>query len=430
MLESFLAIGILDGPLLTVVYGLAAAAFAALLVRRRLRHWWLTALLSVVAGAATGLVVLWALVDLIDAFGEGAVAHETYFWIAAAFAGTALALANFWMSRWWRKLIAVAGVALFIVAAVLGVNASFGLNPTVGSLFGISTTPDIKVPEHTDSSADPSAPLWQSWHPPADMPATGEVGEVDIPSTASGWDARPAQLYLPPAALVDDPPELPFILMMMGQPGNPDAGFVGEVLDRFAAEHDGLAPIVLVVDQLGEPEADPLCLDTAMGHVETYVMTDAVGWARDRLNILEDRRFWAVAGYSNGGGCAAYYGAKYPDVWGGIISLSGVKYPGVEHSAQVLEDVFGGDEAAYDAVKPTTIMGAHRYTDTTAVFTAGEDDPAYVEWAEANDEAAAAAGMDTTLVIVPEADHGVSALTGGLDAAFPVFYPRWTLAAP
>ena len=41
------------------------------------------------------------------------------------------------------------------------------------------------------------------------------------------------------------------------------------------------APIGLVIDQLGDPAADPLCLDTDRGSVETYVMQDVVPWARE-----------------------------------------------------------------------------------------------------------------------------------------------------
>ena len=38
--------------------------------------------------------------------------------------------------------------------------------------------------------------------------------------------------------------------------------------------------------------------------------------------------------------------------------------------------------------------------------------------------------MITTFFSVPDADHGVSGLLGGLDAGFDVLYPRLGLAAP
>ena len=207
--------------------------------------------------------------------------------------------------------------------------------------------------------------------------------------------------------------------------------FYAKVIDEHAAAHDGLAPIALVVDQLGDPTADPMCLDTDLGKVESYVMQDVVPWAREHLDVLRSAASWTVAGYSNGGGCAAYFGAKYPEVFGNILAVSPVEYAGAEHPQDTLRDVFGGDQAAYDAVKPANIMAAKApYPDSTAVFTAGENDPAYVASATALTDAATAAGIAASRFLVPGADHGVSALLGGLDHGFDVLYPRLGLVAP
>ena len=54
------------------------------------------------------------------------------------------------------------------------------------------------------------------------MPAVSRNGPVIIPATVSGFRARDAHLYLPPAVLVPNPPELPVLVMMMGLPGGPD----------------------------------------------------------------------------------------------------------------------------------------------------------------------------------------------------------------
>lgn len=140
-----------------------------------------------------------------------------------------------------------------------------------------------------------------------------------IPGTLSGFTARPAGIYLPPAALVDSPPALPLVVMMMGQPGDPDPRFAAESLNEFAAQNRGLAPIIIVADQLGNSLVDDLCLDTArFGNAETYINKDVVDWARSNLNVIGDARHWTVAGYSHGGQCAISFGAKYPEIWGNI----------------------------------------------------------------------------------------------------------------
>jgi enterochelin esterase-like enzyme len=186
-----------------------------------------------------------------------------------------------------------------------------------------------------------------------------------------------------------------------------------------------------VVDQLGDPTKDPLCLDTAMGRAETYIMQDVVPWAKQHLDVLQGRQYTTVAGYSNGGQCAAYLGAKYPEVFGNILAISPVEYAGAEQSDDVLRSVFGSVQAAYDAVKPANIMASKApYPDTTAIFTAGENDPGFAPGAERLAAAAQAAGMTTTFFLVPEADHGVSGLNGGLEKGFEVLYPRLGLAAP
>jgi enterochelin esterase-like enzyme len=431
--DLLLDINVVEGPFLITVYAIAAAFFIYLLGRGDGWPWVLTVIVVLIVGAMVGAGVLWITVNVLDSFG-GPVAAAAWLWVPAAFAGFALAIWNLWNSRWWRKLIAVVAVPVFSLTAMLGINAAYGLDPTLGALLGISTTGtiDIVVPAETPG-ADPAEPLYVTWTPPADMPATGTIGVPDpgVPNTTSGFPARPAQLYLPPAALVTDAPRLPLVVMMMGQPGDPDATFIGAVLDDYAAQHDGLAPIALVVDQLGDPTKDPLCLDTDMGHVETYLMQDVVPWAKANLNVLQGRQFTIVAGYSNGGQCAAYFGAKYPEVFGNILSISPDEYPGAEQSDHVLETVFDGDQLAYEAVKPANIMASKApYPDTTAIFTAGANDGAFAPGAQRLADAAMAAGMATTFFLVPDADHGVSGLNGGLEKGFEVLYPRLGLAAP
>ena len=433
MWDLLLDISVVEGPFLITLYAIAAAFFIYLLGRGDGWSWVLTVIVVLIVGAIVGVATLWVAVNVLDSFG-GPLVDATWWWVAAAFAGSALAIWNLWHSRWWRKLIAVLAIPLFAVTAMFGINAAYGLDPTLGSMLGISTvgTIDIDAPDETPA-ADPTEPLYATWTPPADMPATGTIGTPDpgIPDTNSGFPARPAQLYLPPAALVQDAPPLPLVIMMMGQPGDPDASFIGAVLDEYAAENDGLAPIVLVVDQLGDPTKDPLCLDTAMGRAETYIMQDVVPWAKQHLDVLQGRQYTTVAGYSNGGQCAAYFGAKYPEVFGNILAISPDEYAGAEQSDNVLRSVFGSVQAAYDAVKPANIMASKApYPDTTAIFTAGENDPGFAPGAERLAAAAQAASMTTTFFLVPDADHGVSGLNGGLENGFGVLYPRLGLAAP
>ncbi|WP_173922604.1 esterase family protein [Agromyces sp. Marseille-P2726] len=433
MWDFLLDVEVIDGPFLTTLYVLSAAVFIYLLGRGSGTSWVLTVVVLLIVGAMVGAGALWFAVNPLDSFG-GPVIDAAWSWVAAASAGITLAIWNLWHSRWWRKLIASLAIPLFAMTAVFGINAAYGLNPTFGSMLHISRAATIDIdPPDAPPPADPAEPLYLTWTPPPDMPAAGASGIVEggVPSTSSGFPARPAQVYLPPAALVEEPPRLPLVIMMMGQPGDPDVRFIAEVLDGYAAEHDGLAPIALVIDQLGDPSIDPLCLDTERGNAETYVMQDVVPWARANLAVLQGPAFTTVAGYSNGGGCATYFGAKHPQVFGNILAVSPVEFAGAEHNDDVLASVFDGNQAAYDAVKPVNIMAANApYPDTTAIFTVGADDPGFAPGAERLADAAVEAGMTTTFILVPDADHGVSGLNGGLEAGFGVLYPRLGLAPP
>ena len=431
-LDALWATDIVDGPVIIVVFTLSALALVYLLLRPPIRRWSLTTLIAASAGALVAVLIWFVTVRTFNLFGMS-LGHGTYLWLAATCAGISLAIANLWRARRLRRSVSAAAVVLFLVAGTLGINAGFGLDRTLGSLLGISTLKPIALtpPSGAPTASHPAGPLWRNWTPPAGLPSAGTIGTQVIPNTISGFSSRPAGIYLPPAALVPDAPALPLVVMLMGQPGNPDPEYIAATLDRAAARHGGLAPIVIVADQLGDPGLDPLCLDTAAyGRAETFLTQDVVNWARENLNIIQDRRYWTIAGYSNGGQCAVSLAAKHPDLWSNVIDISGEEFLGSEIQAATLRDVFGGDQAAYDAQKPINLLAGHHYPGTVAVFTVGSDDTGFIPGQRLLAAAAEKAGMAVTYWESPNGGHGLPALTDGLDKAFQVLYPQLGLAAP
>lgn len=430
-MDAIWDIPIIDGPVPWIVYGTAIVIAVVLVLRRpTVRNVVLFAVC--VFGMAIVGVALFFVLNALDAFGTE-LPHALLPWVIAAFGGIGLSIASMIGSRVWRTIVAAVGIVAFVLTGTLGINAYYGLNPTLGSLFGIIVEHDIPLPTpNPDSTA--AGPLYQSWQPPAGMPSQGTQGTQQIPGTVSGFTARPAGIYLPPAALVADPPALPLVVMMMGHPGNPDPTAISAVLDTFAAQHEGLAPIVIVADQLGHDGTDdPACADSSLhGNAETYINVDVVNWAKKNLNVLQDASSWVIAGYSNGGGCAIKYGAEHPDIWKNIIDVSGEEFPGSEDQATVVAQIYGGDQASFDAVRPISTLQRNtgKYAGVTAVFSAGANDPEYVAAATKVADAAKAAGMTTTLDIIPGADHGGTGLNGGLTEGFTVLYPVLGLSAP
>ncbi len=433
MLTWLLEIDVIDGPFPYVVWGMTAIAVLLLLIRRLTARWVIRLLLGVLIGAVIGVVTVY-FVDTTEAFGED-LPPPLAWWVGGTLAAIGLAVVSLWDNRRWRKIVAVVLIVLALLSGTLGVNAAFGIDRTIGAMLGVSALDPIN-PDGPHGGPTATGPIYQSWNPPADMPAKGKVGLLTgssaIPST-TGFAPRDASLYLPPAAQVPDAPALPLVVMMMGMPGNPDPSFIADALDGLAAKNRGLAPIVIVADQLGQPDQDPVCVDSKKyGGVSTYFNQDIVAYAKSKLNIIDDPKYWTIAGYSNGGACAFMWGTEYPEIWGNIVSISGDEFPGVEDQRSVLQEFYGGDQKAYDASKPAAWIQQNRgrFAGHVAVFTVGQNDPGFVPGAQRNAKLAQDGGFATTYYVVPGADHVATALQGGLPQAFSVLYPVLGLSPP
>lgn len=443
---SWLSLNIIDGRVVQAFVVASGVAIGYLIFRRvsrsiplghrvprahPVRRWAIIVTVAAASGAVLGVVVLILTEVVFNVFGLPLDA-DTRAWVIGTFAAVGVAVVNLGRERWWRRAIASTSIALFVVSAALGINAGYGLNPTLASVLGFPVGQPLAIPKpihrQLPVQASKPKPLWQTWNAPADMPTSGKMGTIVIPATASGFVARPAYLYLPPAALVADPPVLPILILMMGQPGGPDSSIrYLPTLNQFAASHHGLGPIVLTVDQIGSPMKNPLCIDSPAGKVHTYLMTDVVNYVNSNLHVAVGRLNWAVGGYSNGGECALSFGAKHPDVFGSIVDISGEIGTSLGSVATTIRLGFGGNAAAYDAEQPLTIIKSHHYDDSLAVFTDGSKDSYYgPEGAEA-EAAAKAAGMTTARFIGQGVGHRADAIVYGLPMALPLLYPRWGL---
>jgi len=434
MLAWLLGLDIISGPAPWVLWGITAALIVVLLVRRYTGGRALRALLAVVIGGVLGLALSWML-DAIDAFGTP-LPDPVKWWAAGCFAAIGLGIVSLWDSTAPRKIVAVVTIIASLLSGTIGINAAFGLDRNLGDLLEISTLQpvgELPKPVHT-AAATADAPLYTAWHAPAGMPAHGEVRQLSgasrIPSTA-GFVPRDAAIYLPPAALVADPPVLPVMVQMMGLPGSPTPTAIQTAVDAFAAKHDGLGPIVIVADQLGSSRQNPGCADSkAFGGVNTYFNVDIPEWIRTHLRVPAAPADWTISGYSNGGACSFLYGAQHPEIWGSLASQSGEEWPGWERPAPVLSKVFGGSRAAFDANKPENVLAAHpgAYRGRVAVFTAGAVDHVYGPPARHAADLARVAGFTTTFFAIPGAGHVGPALSVGLDETLRVLAPVWGLA--
>ncbi|MDL9980334.1 alpha/beta hydrolase [Microbacterium sp. ASV49] len=436
-MDVILSIPVLNGPLPVVLYTVALAFAAYLLVRRPSRGRLVASSVGILIGAIAA-VATFVISNVTSAFGEQ-LEFEVLWWATAGFAAAGLAMANLWRSRWWRKLLAALGGVVFLAASAVGINAVYGLDPTIGEMLGVSapgTLITIPIPKPVSTTVPAWVPsdgsLYLAWRAPRNMPVFGRQGYVSIPAAESGFSARPAGLYLPPAALVPDPPPLPLVILMMGFPGQPGPEAVAAVVDRYQQKHQGLGPIVLVADQIGT-QGDPMCADSKQyGKAQTYITKDVINWARQNLHIIQDPDYWALMGYSNGGGCAIKYGALMPSTFRNIVDISGEPFPGSEDSKVALQRIFQGNKAAFEAGKPVNIMRNAKvgsYAGVNAVFTYGAADGVYSEDQKTMSDVARSVGMSVTLTEIAGAAHSGPAFSGGVAAGLHVLCPLWGLSA-
>jgi len=432
MFDWVQTLSIVDGPLFAGSFATAAGAVLILLLPTPgltgSRHWFFVRVLALAAlGAGAGVLLTWLLSDVFNIFGVSLTWVVRIADILASIA-IAIALANLIGTAIWRKVLAVVTIGLAGLGLFLAINVDFGQYPTVGDALGTTYADAAVLPE-----LDPNAPALADWTAPAELPARGQVGRIGIPATKSGFPARPAYVYLPPAALVANPPRLPVVIALPGQPGEPAdlfrAAKLDSLLDELASQHGGVAPILVVPDQLADPALNPMCIDSALGNSATYLTEDVPDWIRGHLNVSADRTAWTIAGFSQGGTCAIQLGAGYPDLFGSLIDVSGERVPSVGGVQQTVVTGFAGDQAAYLAATPEGLLAAHApYSDTAAVFAAGAEDEKYSANMHAVSTAAAGAGMDITREKSPGTAHDWNTARFGFRLGFTALLTRWGIS--
>ncbi|ACU37293.1 hypothetical protein KCV87_03095 [Actinosynnema pretiosum subsp. pretiosum] len=419
---------LLPGARLAVAVVVAGAVALVALLLGRARRWW-SRRVPLAVGVALALTgVAWAVVTLsrLTAYPLPPVV-----WGSVLAGSLALALAGVRLAArpWrWRRLVALPLALVVLLGAGQAVNAHFGQYPTPRSALGLPRADEVdlaEVPPVDDGvvPAPEGASVASAWTPPADLPKQGVVAQVTIPGTVSGLAARPGWVWLPPAYLVVPRPLLPVLVLVNGQPGAPGdwlaGGRLAERMNAYAAEHAGLAPVVVVPDDLGGSSVgNPMCLDSALGNARTYLVRDVPDWITSTLRVDPDPAAWAFGGFSHGGTCAVQMAVTATDRYPTFLSISGEDEPRRGTRQQTVADAFGGDEAAFRAVNPRDVLAGARFPQVAGRFVVGEGDRDFRAQGERMFAAARDAGMDVELVVLP-GQHGWEVWGPGLTRWLP-----------
>lgn len=179
----------------------------------------------------------------------------------------------------------------------------------------------------------------------------GTVVSLAVPATASGVQADPATVYLPPQ--YGDPAyserSFPVVELLSGFPGGPQSwlrkSHVSRVLDQLIGTGETVPFIAVIPVQNVESPRDTECVNVANGpQVDTYLTSDV------RLATVRAFRAssapWGVLGVSTGGYCAANLAFRHPHLFRAAVSIAG--YNAAAHDGTT-GSLFGGSHALAEA---------------------------------------------------------------------------------
>lgn len=281
-----------------MVVAVAVVVAVAALVGRgfSLRRFLVAAALAV-AAAVLVVLCLW--------LSDSHFPASTVWWSAAAFG-----LLTYTVSDWGSLLRgpALAGVVLLAVVALGSLNAAHGTFPTLERLVHLDGV-------HHVTPSGLSA-IEREAEEARTVPGEGAVVVEHIPPTVSHFEAQDAYVYVPPAWFRSPRPALPTLMLLPGEPGSSSdwtaEGDADSTANVYAAQHGGLAPIIVMPDPNGLRTVDSECVNSQFGRAETYLTVDVPAYLRSRFGAATGPHAMAAAGLSAGGTCATMLALRHP----------------------------------------------------------------------------------------------------------------------
>jgi S-formylglutathione hydrolase FrmB len=336
-----------------------AGVLLVLAVGWRSRRWrllWLP--IAGLVGMAGALWVHWYIAS--DGLAGDPAPRQLWVWVALTGLAAGVLLLGWRSARWWRRGVSVLAVPLCLLSSALALNLWVGYFPTVQTAWNQLTAGPL--PDQTDrATVTAMAAQTQARHI---LPAKGSLVPVTIPSTASGFKHRGELVYLPPAWFATSPPpKLPTVMMIGGEFNTPAdwmrAGSAITTIDRYAAQHNGNAPVFVFVDSGGAFNNDTECVNGPRGNAADHLTKDVAPFMAADFGVSTDRSHWGIVGWSMGGTCAVDITTMHPDMFSAFEDIAGDLAPNSGTKQQTIARLFGGNAAAWADFDPTTIITRH-----------------------------------------------------------------------
>ena len=151
-------------------------------------------------------------------------------------------------AHWVLRIFPILALVFCVVAAFTVVNQTYDYYPTLARLLGKDAANFTNLPALQK--------IRNQVRKTGRLPTHGETIAVTIPPTISKFQAQQAYVYLPPIWFHNPEPQLPVIELIAGVPGQPSdwtrAGYADTTATAFAAEHHGVAPLMVIPDNNGD----------------------------------------------------------------------------------------------------------------------------------------------------------------------------------
>ena len=386
-------VSLLDGWL-PLALRIASAIVLVLAVGWRNRRWRARWLPIAAATAVAGAIAAWVAVPAALALTDP-LPPEAGIWLAVLLFAALMLVVGWRSGRRWRRGLAVLAVLLTSATLANTVNAQIGYYPTLRDAWlSISHAPMPAVVELSQLGT-------VSFGTPV-----GRVVSVAIPATSSHFRHRQELVYLPPAWFRQPRPHLPVVELIGGVFAAPDdwirAGHAVEAADAYAAQHNGLAPILVFTDATGDVITDTECVNGTAGNAEDHLVNDIPDYVVPTFDAAPPPGKWGVVGWSMGGTCAVDLVVEHPEAFARFVDISGDLGPNLGSKQDTISRLFNGNEAAWAAHDPLTVLAHHGpYRDVTGLFVNGTAEPTHIRHASQLSTAARQAGIPTEVEILP-----------------------------
>jgi S-formylglutathione hydrolase FrmB len=321
-----------------------------------------------------------------------------------------VALVVFWnnFSGLTLRFCSFGFVIFCFIFSLLLINNYYRYYPTLGSVFNVNHATALKnspgqvilsYTSPTNRGALNNTSVEHFLTSIGQTPTQGNVYSLNIPGTVSKFKARTAYVYEPAIYNSANPISLPVVILTAGFPGITQDWInsgLQATMDTFAAHHDGITPLVFVVDNTGSITNDTECVNSSRGNVETYLTTDVPNYINANFNVLNGPSHWAIGGLSLGGTCAIMLTLRHPDVYHYFLDYGGEAGPEIGSDANTVQTLFNGSQSAWQQHQPEYLLQKNTYKGLGGFFAVGSDDERKVTDA-ANTLSAEAqkAGIDT-----------------------------------